>query len=116
MRACKWALTGVDTKVIKEVVPLAEDAVGGVFLGEAGLIVALQDSYLSTRCRVDIGVDAVLIGLGDMLFNAETLQVKVSPLCYANLMRSWNRIEKLAIVPNMLCCCLNLPLVVRTYS
>ena len=116
MRACKWALTGVDTKVIKEVVPLAEDAVGGIFLGEAGLIVALQDSYLSTRCRVDIGVDAVLIGLGDMLFNAETLQVKVSPLCYANLMRSWNRIEKLAIVPNMLCCCLNLPLVVRTYS
>lgn len=94
MRACKWALTGVDTKVIKEVVPLAEDAVGGVFLGEAGLIVALQDSYLSTRCRVDIGVDAVLIGLGDMLFNAETLQVKVSPLCYANRVRSWNRIEK----------------------
>ena len=102
--------------MVEEVVPLAEDAVGGVFLGEAGLIVALQDSYLSTRCRVDIGVDAVLIGLGDMLFNAETLQVKVSPLCYANLMRSWNRIEKLAIVPNMLCCCLNLPLVVRTYS
>ena len=46
MRACKWALTGVDTKVIKEVVPLAEDAVGGIFLSEASLIVALQDSYL----------------------------------------------------------------------
>ena len=41
MRACKWALTGVDTKVIKEVVPLAENAIGGVLLCEAGFMVAL---------------------------------------------------------------------------
>jgi len=41
MGACEWALTCVDSKVVEEVVPLAENAIGGVLLCEAGFMVAL---------------------------------------------------------------------------
>lgn len=94
MGAYEWSLTRVNTKVVKEVVPLAENAVSGVFLFEAGFMVALQDSHLPPRTRVSIGVDAVLVCFGDMLLNANTLQVKMSSLCDEDLVLQWDRIEK----------------------
>lgn len=64
------AFIRVDSQMVEEVVPLAEPLV-------ASNVVALEDLDIALGSWVLVGEDAVLLGVGAMLFDVHLLQIEV---------------------------------------
>ncbi len=59
-----WALTGVDSEMVEEIVPLSE------VLTATGVI-AFKDLDLAFRLWVDEAKDFILLGVGDVLLDSD---------------------------------------------